>query len=253
MDKLYIYKKNHNSIIYTQQIQTIYDDASELVSVIIPTYNRFTYLLNTIESIKNQTYKNIEIIVVNDRSTQKEYYEYDWNGVTVIHLEKNSKDIFGFACPGGYQRNYGINIASGKYIAFCDDDDIWFPTKLEIQINAMKASSCKISSTEALYGFGVYNNSNEYKKYLQDNKLNLSSDGYLLTLDIIKKRNYMICSSVIIDKELIDKIGKFIIANTNEDYDYWLRALEYTNCVLVNKPLVYYDKGHAEKQNYSRN
>lgn len=106
--------------------------SSELVSVIIPTYNRFTYLLNTIESIKNQTYKNIEIIVVNDRSTQKEYYEYDWNGVTVIHLEKNSKDIFGFACPGGYQRNYGINIASGKYIAFCDDDDIWFPTKLEI-------------------------------------------------------------------------------------------------------------------------
>ena len=49
------------------------------VSVIIPTYNRFKYLLNTIESVKKQTYTNLEIIVINDKSTQKEYYEYDWN------------------------------------------------------------------------------------------------------------------------------------------------------------------------------
>lgn len=48
------------------------------VSVIIPTYNRFKYLLNTIKSVKAQTYLNIEIIVVNDKSIQKEYYGYDW-------------------------------------------------------------------------------------------------------------------------------------------------------------------------------
>ena len=57
------------------------------VSVIIPTYNRFIYLLNTIKSIKAQTDKNIEIIVVNDCSTQKEYYEYDYKDVKIIHLE----------------------------------------------------------------------------------------------------------------------------------------------------------------------
>ena len=65
----------------------------DLVSAIIPTYNRFKYLLNTIQSIKAQTYKNIEIIAVNDCSTEKEYYEYNWeeNGVTMIHLDRNSK------------------------------------------------------------------------------------------------------------------------------------------------------------------
>ena len=58
------------------------------VSVIIPTYNRFKYLMNTIDSIKKKTYSNIEIIVVNDRSKQGDYYNYDWcsNNITIIHL-----------------------------------------------------------------------------------------------------------------------------------------------------------------------
>ena len=94
------------------------------VSVVIATYNRFSYLMNAIQSVKNQTYKNVEIIVINDCSVQKEYYEYDFsaNGIKIIHLEKNSKEIHGFACPGGYQRNFGIGIATGKYIAFCDEN-----------------------------------------------------------------------------------------------------------------------------------
>ena len=58
------------------------------VSVIIPTYNRFKYLLNTINSIREQTYKNIEIIVVNDKSPQQEYYTHDWSGIVFINLEK---------------------------------------------------------------------------------------------------------------------------------------------------------------------
>ena len=64
----------------------------EKVSVIIPSFNRFKYLLNTIESVKKQTYTNLEIIVINDTSTQKEYYDYDWNAndITIIHLDKNS-------------------------------------------------------------------------------------------------------------------------------------------------------------------
>ena len=108
------------------------------VSVIIPSYNRFRYLFNTIKSIKNQTYKNIEIIVVNDASTEKEYYNYNWEDIKIIHLPINSKQKFGFACAGGYQRNFGIKIANGYYIAFCDDDDIWLPNKIKIQLNEMK-------------------------------------------------------------------------------------------------------------------
>ena len=65
----------------------------DTVSVIIPSFNRFNYVLNTIKSIKEQSYKVHEIIVVNDCSTQQEYYNYDWEslGVIIVHLKKNSK------------------------------------------------------------------------------------------------------------------------------------------------------------------
>ena len=65
----------------------------EKVSVIIPTFNRFNYLLNAIQSVKEQTYKNLEIIVINDKSSQKEYNNYDWevNNIKIIHLDQNTK------------------------------------------------------------------------------------------------------------------------------------------------------------------
>ena len=67
------------------------------VSVIIPTYNRFKYLLNAIESVVNQTHKDIEVIVVNDCSTEEEYYSFDFNSkfgekLRIIHLDKNTLD-----------------------------------------------------------------------------------------------------------------------------------------------------------------
>ena len=236
------------------------------VSVIIPTYNRFNYLLNTIKSVKEQTYKNLEIIVVNDRSTQEEYYNYDWsgNGIIIIHLDKNSKDTFGFACPGGYQRNFGIKKSTGKYIAFCDDDDIWFTKKLELQINAMEKSGCKMSSTDGLIGNGIYDKNKKYKKYNAEHyyntlqniyrrrNSNLLENGFpeIWTLDFLKIHNCMICSSVIIDKEIINKVGDFIIARRSEDYEYWLRALQYTNSVYVTDMCFYYDNGHGGGQNY---
>ena len=112
------------------------------VSVIVPTYNRFHYLLNTIKSIKEQTYKNIEIIIVNDCSTQKEYYEYDWKDVKIIHLDINSKQLLGYNSPG-YVRNRGCQDANSKYVAFCDDDDIWFPNKIELQIKEISKTNWK--------------------------------------------------------------------------------------------------------------
>ena len=236
------------------------------VSVIIPTYNRFNYLLNTIKSVKEQTYKNLEIIVVNDRSTQEEYYNYDWsgNGIIIIHLDKNSKDTFGFACPGGYQRNFGIKKSTGKYIAFCDDDDIWFTKKLELQINAMEKSGCKMSSTDGLIGNGIYDKNKKYKKYLTEHYYNTLQNIYrrrnsnllenrfpeIWTLDFLKIHNCMICSSVIIDKEIINKVGDFIVARRSEDYEYWLRALQYTNSIYVTDMCFYYDSGHGGGQNY---
>jgi teichuronic acid biosynthesis glycosyltransferase TuaG len=240
---------------------------NDKVSVIIASYNRFTYLMNTIQSIKAQTYQNVEIIVVNDCSTQPEYYTFDFesNGVKIINLEKNSKEIHGFACPGGYQRNFGMEIASGKYIAFCDDDDIWFPHKLTMQIDMMKKSGCKMSCTEALIGSGVFNRNKQYKRYNADYAFNYINKIYQIQrvplikngnfrviwdLAILKINNCCVCSSVVIEKSVIETSGDFKSMKTADDYDYWLRVLEHTNCVYIAKPCVYYDSGHGDGQNY---
>lgn len=235
------------------------------VSIVIPTFNRFKYLLNLLKSVKEQTYTNIEIIVVNDCSSEKEYYDYNWNenNIIILHLEKNSKTIFGYACAG-FVRNKGIEISSGKYIAFCDDDDIWFPNKIELQIKAIKETGCKMSSTDGLIGNGMYDSAKLYKKYndeefyntLQDiyrNKgSNLLVNGFpdIWNLDFLKIHNCIICSSVLVEKELLNKINNMKCVNRNEDYDCWLRLLEHTNSVYIKDICFYYDNGHGYGQNY---
>ena len=238
----------------------------EKVSVIIPTFNRFKYLLNTIKSVKEQTYQNLEIIVINDKSRQKEYYDYDWesNNIIIIHLDQNSKDKIGYPCVG-YVRNKGIEKSTGKYIAFCDDDDIWFPQKIELQLNAMKKSECKMSSTDGLIGNGIYDKNKKYKKYNREHyykklqnkyrgkKSNLLEKGFpeVWTLDFLKIHNCVICSSVLIEKEILQKIKLMNnFKNGREDYDCWLRALKHTDSIYVNDVCFYYDSGHGDGRNY---
>lgn len=237
------------------------------IIVIIPSYNRFKFLMNAINSIKNQTYKlsNIDILVINDASTEKEYYEYNWksNNIDIINLEINSKIIFGYGCAG-YVRNIGlksIKFENYKYISFCDDDDIWLPNKLELQINEMEKSKCKMSCSEGLYGNGEFNmnlkvylkyNSEYYYNYIL-NKYKQSSEymnynifPYIWDYNFIKIHNCIICSSVIVTSDVIKNVGFMKEIKRGEDYDYWLRILkEYTSCVYVNEPCVYYDSNHG--------
>ena len=105
---------------------------TDLVSVIITTHNRLTLLQRAINSVYSQTYKSIELIVVDDASTddtplfcQKQSFRY------VYISPKESKG-------GNYARNQGIRLAKGTYIAFLDDDDYWLPTKIEKQVELIK-------------------------------------------------------------------------------------------------------------------
>jgi|UniRef100_A0A6C0D945 glycosyltransferase involved in cell wall biosynthesis len=235
------------------------------VSVIIPTFNRFKYLLNAIKSVKEQTYANIELIVVNDGSTEKDYYEYDWkeNNIIIIHLEKNSKEIFNYPCVG-FVRNKGIEMSSGKYIAFCDDDDIWFPKKIDIQLKAMKETGCKMSSTDGLIGKGIYDSTKKYVKYNADfyyytlqkvysrKGSNLFMNGFpdVWNLEFIQINNCIVCSSVLMDKEILDKIGGMGCKRRGQDYDCWLQSLQLTNCVYVKDVCFYYDYDHGDGKNH---
>jgi glycosyltransferase involved in cell wall biosynthesis len=240
---------------------------TDKVSVIIPTYNRFQYVLNAIESIQYQTYPNVEIIVVNDKSTQEEYYTHPWggDGVTIIHLPENTKSMFGFACAG-YVRTVGMKAATGKYIAFCDDDDIWLPDKLTLQIEAMKNTGCQMSSTEGFYGNGVFSYNGLYKKYNSEYYYQTIRDifhransrvldnGYpqIWDYDMIKIHNCMVTSSVVVEKAVLEKVGYMqnipMNADIPEDWDCWLRVLKHTKSVYVTEPCFYYDGGHGDGQ-----
>ena len=235
------------------------------VSVIIPTFNRFKYLLNTIKSVKDQTYSNLEIIVINDNSTEKEYYDYDWvgNNIIIIHLEQNSKNKFGYPCVG-YVRNEGIKKSTGMYIAFCDDDDIWFPKKIELQLNAMEKTGCNMSSTDGLIGNGMYDINTKYKTYLaeyyyktlqniyRNKNSNLLEKGFpeIWTLDFLKIHNCAINSSVIVKKNILEKAGLVPNDRRGQDYKCWLNVLKYTNSIYLNDICFYYDCNHGNGPNH---
>lgn len=238
---------------------------SKKISVIIPSYNRFEYLLKAVQSVKNQTYKNIEIIIVNDGSSQTEYYNHKFENCIVINLDKNSKARFGHASPGGYQRTMGMKIASGEYIAFLDDDDYWLPDKLKKQIQAMEENKCLISCTDAYHGSGFYDKNKKYiiynKEKYQDtiknifnrnNKKELMENGFptIWNKEFVDVHNCSIASSVVIHNSVIEKIGYFSNQLWAPDYEYWKRAINHTDLVYLNEPLLYWDSAHGHGQNY---
>ena len=106
------------------------------ISVIVTSYNRKMLLTKTINSILNQTYKNFELIVVDNFS------DYDFFGLLKSF---NDKRINGFQHHNNgiisINRNFGLKKANSKFLAFCDDDDCWVPQKLETQINFIQQNN----------------------------------------------------------------------------------------------------------------
>ena len=105
---------------------------SNLVSVIIPVFNAERYVEEAINSVLSQTYKNIELICVNDKSIDRSLSILESFGEKIIII--NNEDN----CGTAESRNKGIRIARGEFLAFIDNDDIWECNKLEIQMNQFK-------------------------------------------------------------------------------------------------------------------
>jgi teichuronic acid biosynthesis glycosyltransferase TuaG len=238
----------------------------DYVGVIIPTYNRYTFLIRAIESVLSQTYKNVEIFVIDDCSTHQEYNQLhlvykDKPNVHIIRNEINFKIKFNTQCPQGETRNVGINQALKnekiKWIAFLDDDDFWFPTKIEKQLNKMynynqlqsQSPTIKpvlISSTNGYFGLGL--DINTYTKVMS-NLFESTNCNKIIDFDLMQKSNFMINSSVIVHIDIIKKTG-LLQAEVFEDYKYWKRCLVHSDCLYIEEPLVGYDTQHGYGQNY---
>ena len=106
-----------------------------LCSVIMPAYNAGKYIREAIESVLTQSYKNLELIVIEDNSsdcTKSIVSEYAMKDARIIVYFNEEK----CGCAGS--RNIGLSLCHGEYVAFIDSDDVWLPEKLELQINYLK-------------------------------------------------------------------------------------------------------------------
>ena len=130
-------KKNNTNILVK------HDTEIPTVSVIIPTFNRPNMLLKSIQSVLNQSFKNFEILVVNDAGTDVTSIIKNFRDER-IKLKNHSRNI-GLAAS----RNTGIKNAVGKYITYLDDDDIYYPNHLEILVNCLENTDYKVAYTDA--------------------------------------------------------------------------------------------------------
>jgi glycosyltransferase involved in cell wall biosynthesis len=222
---------------------------SGLVSIIIPTYNRYELLIHCIKSCLTQTYKNIEVIVVNDHSTDERYYSGKLEAlsekVRVLHLEINQRIKYNAQAAQGMTRQCGLDIARGEWCAFLDDDDFFLQDKVQIQLNQMKNYNFLFSSTNM---FMVKHNSIPNGDY--NDELDMEIMGLYfqkndvpkcLTKNIVDHINLVNNSSVILHRSVIDLVGSFEPIKF-EDWNYWFRALQYVKCLYIEIPLVYYTR-----------
>lgn len=201
-----------------------------LISVVIPTHNRYEQLFTAIESVLTQTYKNIEIIVVDDNYNNKElrnkikrklkYYK------GVKHLMPNQH------LGGSEARNYGVKYSKGKYISFLDDDDEYYNTKLEEQINIFTTSNDEKLALVYCYGDIVYPNG-----LIKKEKNNYKG----CPLSIQMKLNIARTSYWLIKKDIFDLIGGFEKIYSHQDGVVLLKILSRGYRIdLCSKELVKY-------------
>lgn len=182
---------------------------SSKVSVIIPIYNQEKYIEECINSVLNQTYTNIEIIVINDCSTDSSLNLVNTikdDRIRIISLEKHS--------GVSIARNKGIELATGEYIAFLDSDDYWVPEKIEKQIDFIKRNNY-----EFIYGSYTF-----LKKDLKKNTVYVPEK--LIYEEAIKNTTIFV-STVMLDMKKISKEELYMPnVEIGQDSVTWWRILK---------------------------
>ena len=209
---------------------TLTDINKPLVSIIMPTYNHAKFIGGAIESVLNQTYKNFELIIIDN-------YSEDNTEKIVANYKNNKIKYLKFRNHGiiAASRNYGIKNSNGEYLAFLDSDDEWLPQKLELQLIHFRDNNIACVSSDIIFESNVY--------YSNPN-LGKSKKGYkdYCYYDVLLN-NPIATSSVVIKKTDFLSAGgfdenpdfKFI-----EDWELWLRLSQKGKFRVLDKQLMIY-------------
>lgn len=206
----------------------------ELVSIIMPSYNTAKFISETIDSVLTQTYTNWELIIVDDCSIDntdevvKSFLSDD--RIKYIKNEKNSGAAF--------SRNRALCEAKGKWIAFLDSDDLWFPEKLEKQISFMKKNDYRFS----------------YTNYIEIDEFSIPNGRVITGPKKVTRHgmhNYcwMGCLTVMYDAETIGLI-QIADIKKNNDYAMWLKVCKKADCYLLDEVLAKYRKRSGSISNH---
>ena len=201
----------------------------ELVSIIMPSYNTGAFISETIESVLAQTYKNWELLIVDDCSNDntdqivKSYLSDE--RIRYIKNEKNS--------GAALSRNRALQEAKGKWIAFLDSDDLWDINKLQNQIRFMNENGYHFSYTNYI----EIDTEDHWNGITVTGPKKITKTGFF---------NYCWpgCLTVMYDRELIGLIQVADIKKNN-DYAMWLKVCRKADCYLLNEELAMYRRGRV--------
>jgi glycosyltransferase involved in cell wall biosynthesis len=205
---------------------------SPITSVIIPTYNRWPLVAEAVDSVLAQSFQDIEIIVVDDGSTDG----------TTNRLAKFDGRLRLFTTTRrgvAAARNFGVSQAQGCYVAFLDSDDLWLPGKLETQIAFLdRHPEIQICQTDEIW---LRNGVRVNPKAMHRKP---SGDIFVRSLDLC----LISPSAVMMTRELFQRIGGFDESfPVCEDYDLWLRVTSVYSVPLIPEALVVKRGGHADQ------
>lgn len=201
------------------------DRVAGLVSVIMPSFNTEKYIKDAINSVLGQTYKNIELIIVDDCSTD--------NSVDVIKKYDDPKiKLIVNECNKGaaFSRNIALIESKGEWIAFLDSDDIWEPKKIEEQVKFMVDLGCWFSYTDY----------REFKDKVNNCSAIVFGPDRISRLDMYKYC-WPGCLTVMYNAKKIGIVQVSLIKKNN-DYAMWLCIIKHAKCLRVKKILANYRK-----------
>ncbi|MFN3403731.1 MAG: glycosyltransferase family 2 protein [Cytophagaceae bacterium] len=199
--------------------------AAQLVSVVIPTYNRPHLLINAIESVLVQSYRPIEILVINngDASIDSVIQKYKANG-NVRFFESVKKGNVGAA------RNKGIKESQGMYIGYLDDDDVFLHNHIEALVKLLTSSGKKVAYSGSL--IKVHKKIGDEVLYSHDR----SPYNHAFDLKKLFFENYIPTNVVLHHRDCVEKSGYFDEdLRTHEDWDFWLKLAIHFEFVHSNK------------------
>jgi len=210
-------------------------NSQPLVSVVIPTYNRGHLIKDSIESVFNQTYKNIELIIVDDASTDntKEIVTSIKNDRLVyIRMEDNRG-------PSA-ARNKGIKTAKGEIVAFLDSDDRWYPEKTEEQVKLLINSGKPVGAVFCGMEFYDYKTKEKTGEHIitVDIKKNFLKGKHFLTPPMV---------TVLAYKKVLEEVGGLDeTLKANEDTELAIKICKNYEFALLNKVLVKVTRNHEQ-------